>query len=92
MNLSFIEIYFFAFLTVALTYAFLKSCTRLLYRKKPAGRLRGNEFRVKQGTASLENRLTLFGQSFFSSLFTYQVYLIALVIAAAMYFLASAAA
>jgi len=91
MNPNFAELYFLAFLAVASTYAFLKSWTRLPYRRMPVGRLSGNELRVKQGTASIENRLTLFGLTFFSSLFTYQVYLLALVIAATIYLLVPAA-
>lgn len=81
MTSSFLEIFIIAFIAAAAGYAFLASWTPLFYRKKSWGQLSQNELLVKQGNATMENRIDLFFRSFFTSLFTFQVYLAALLLA-----------
>ena len=78
MNVSFFELFFLAVVVCAIIYSFVASWTRILYRSKSWGQLSANELKVKQGTATLENRVDLFVRTFFTSFFTYQVYLFAL--------------
>lgn len=80
MHASFIERYFFCLLAIAAIYGVLASWTPVFYRKKAVGQLRGNELRIKQGTASVDNRLSVMVRTFFLSFFTYQVYILALVV------------
>ena len=86
MEVTFWELFFVAFLISALLYSFLASWTRLLYRGKSWGQLSANELKVKQGTATIENRIDLFVRTFFLSLFTYQIYLVALLLGSIVYF------
>lgn len=80
MTASFLELFLLAFLIVAIVYSGLASCTNIFYRRKSWGQLRPNELKVKQGSATMENRLDLFIRTFFTSVFTYQIYLVALVL------------
>ena len=80
-----LETFLLVFAAVALGYAFLASCTALLYKSKSVGQLTRSELKVKQGTASPEERVNLFVRTFFSCLFTYQIYLLALLIGGAVY-------
>lgn len=82
MGSSFLEIYIITFLAVLAIYVFLAGWTTLFYRKKAWGQLSQNELKVKQGTATLENRLDLSAQSVVTGLLTWQLHLIALVITA----------
>ncbi|SHO44804.1 hypothetical protein [Desulfopila aestuarii] len=85
MQPSFFELFFFCFLLIAASYGLLASWTSIFYRKKAVGQLRGNELRVKQGTASIDNRLSVLARTFFLSFFTYQVYLLALALSGGIY-------
>lgn len=85
MITGFLELFALCFLIVAVGYGALAGCTSLLYRKKSVGQLRGDELRVKQGTASLEHRFNVAVKTFFTSIFTYQVYLLALTISCVIY-------
>lgn len=85
MYTSFGELFLLSFLVISCLYGVLASLTRILYRNKLAGQLNNHELRVKQGTASLDNRLNLFVRAFFGSFFTWQVYVMALAISGAGY-------
>jgi len=85
MHPSFIELFFFCLLVIAAIYGLLASWTPFFYRKKAVGQLRGNELRIKQGTASIDNRLSVLARTFFLSFFTYQVYLLALALSGMLY-------
>lgn len=87
MKPNFAELFFFSFLIIAAIYAFLASWTPIFYKKRSVGQLRGDELLVKQGTARLDNRLSLFFRTFFSSAFTYQIYLLALLLSGSVYLL-----
>lgn len=87
MNVDFVDLFFVSFLAIAAVHGFLAGWTKLLYRKKATGQLSSCELRVKQGTASLEHRVTVFTRAFFASLFTFQVYFLALCCAAIAYLL-----
>lgn len=89
MAVTFWETFFLSFLVVAISYSFIASWTKFLYKKKSWGQLSPNELKVKQGTASLENRVDIFARTFFASLFTYQVYLVALVLGIIVYLIAT---
>jgi hypothetical protein len=78
MHPNFFEIFFLSFLAVAAGYGLVAGWTKLFYRNKAVGQLTGHELRIKQGTASIEQRLAVFSRAFFGALFTYQVYLLAL--------------
>lgn len=79
------ETFLLVFAAVAFGYSFLASCTALLYKRKSVGQLSRSELKVKQGTASLEIRVNLFVRTLFSCLFTYQIYLLALLVGGAVY-------
>jgi len=85
MSANFLEVFLYAFFAVAAGYAVLASFTTIFYKKKSWGQLTRNELKVKQGTATIENRMDLLIRSFFTSLFTYQVYLVALLVAIVLY-------
>ncbi|WP_136797021.1 MULTISPECIES: hypothetical protein [Desulfosediminicola] len=85
MELNFLEVFLYSFFGVAVGYALLAGFTPIFYKKKAWGQLTRNELKVKQGTATIENKMDLLIRSFFTSLFTYQVYLIALLIAVLVY-------
>ncbi len=87
MTADFWEVFLLAFIIVAVGYALLASLSPVLYRRKALGRLTKNELKVKQGTATLENRMDLFVRTFFTSLFTFQVYLLALLLGTCVYFI-----
>jgi hypothetical protein len=87
MNVDFWDVFMLAFVAVAAGYALLASLSSVLYRRKALGRLTKHELKVKQGTATFENRMDLFVRTFFVSLFTYQVYLIALALGSSVYFI-----
>lgn len=80
MQPGLVEVYIIVFLLTAAGYAGLASFTTLFYRRKSWGELTHNELKVKQGDATIENRLDLFFRSFFTGFFTYQVYLISLAV------------
>lgn len=82
MDIGFLEVYITTFLTVSVIYVFLAGWTTLFYRKKAWGQLSQNELKVKQGTATVENRLDLCAQNAVKGLLTWQLHLIALVITA----------
>lgn len=86
MTLSFIELFFLSFLLVASAHGVLAGWTVLLYKKKSVGQLSGDQLRVKQGTATLEHRINVLVKTFFTSIFTYQIYLLALFASAILYF------
>jgi hypothetical protein len=85
VNVNFWEIFLFAFVAAAGGYSFLASCTTVFYRKKAWGQLSPTELKVKQGSASFENRIDLFIRTLFVSLFTYQIYLLAFMMGGLMY-------
>ena len=85
MIADFFELFALCFLIVAVGYGVLAGCTGLLYRKRSVGQLRGDELRIKQGTASLEHRLNVAVKTFFTSIFTYQVYLLAVTMSGIIY-------
>lgn len=78
MSVGFLECYVLSFLSVAVGFAFLGACTTVFYRKKTWGQLRRNELKVKQGTASPEDRFDIFFRSLATSFLTWQLHLIAL--------------
>lgn len=78
MDLDIGEIFIYTFVGVAIGYAFLASWTSLFYRKKAWGQLTRAELKIKQGNATLENRMDLFIRTLFASFFTYQVWLLTL--------------
>lgn len=78
---DFWELYLLAFMAVAVGYGLLASWTPILYRGKALGQLKPGELKVKQGTATPDVRMDLFVRTFFACFFTYQVYLLALIIA-----------
>lgn len=82
MDIGFLEVYIITFLAVSAIYAFLAGWTTLFYRKKSWGQLSQNELKVKQGTATMENRLDLCAKSIVTGLLTWQLHAIALVITA----------
>ena len=84
---DFWEMFLLAFAIIAVGYAFLASWTTIFYKRKSPGQLTRGELKVKQGTASFEVRTNLFVRALFSSLFTYQIYLLALLTGGAAYLL-----
>lgn len=80
LNPNWLKILVLSFCLVALTNSLLASCTALFYRKKPVGRLSHNELRIKQGNATLEQRLNVFGQSLTFSIVTLRVYIFTLLV------------
>lgn len=91
MEVGFLECYVLMFLSVAAAYAFIAGWTPFFYRKKSWGQLSRNELKVKQGTATLENRFDLFFRSMVSSLFVWQAHLVALLLTAVIWFFYSLA-
>lgn len=87
LNSNWLKILFLSFCLVAVTNGLLASCTPLFYRKKPVGRLSHNELRIKQGNATLEQRLNVFGQSLTFSIVSFRVYIFTLLIWLAINFL-----
>lgn len=85
MAANYLELFLYSFFAVALGYAILASFTTIFYKKKSWGQLTRNELKVKQGTASVENRMDLLIRSLVTSLFTYQIYLIALFLSTLVY-------
>ncbi|MFW2367170.1 MAG: hypothetical protein ACN4GW_12180 [Desulforhopalus sp.] len=71
---------FLSFLLVALVNGLLASCTTLYYNKKSTGHLSHSQLRIKQGNATFEHRLNVFGQYLVFSIFTLSVYLISLLV------------
>ncbi len=84
---DFWDMYLLAFVVVSVCYAFISSWTSLLYRRKSWGQLTASELRVKQGTATPEIRMNLFVRAFFACFFTYQVYLLALLLSGVLFLL-----
>lgn len=84
---DFWELYLLAFMVVAVGYGLLASWTAILYRGKALGQLKPGELKVKQGRATVEVRMDLFVRTFFACFFTYQVYLLAMIIAGGTYLL-----
>lgn len=80
LNTNWPTILFLSFCLVALTNSLLASCTTLFYRKKPVGRLSHNQLRIKQGNATFEHRLNVFGQSLTFSIVTIRVYIFTLLL------------
>ena len=70
----------YSFLFVALTNAILASCTRLYYKNKPVGLLSHSQLRIKQGNATFEHRLNVFGQALVFCFITLRIYLLAILI------------
>jgi hypothetical protein len=80
MDIGFLEVYLITFLAVSAIYSFLASWTTFFYRNKAWGQLSKNELKVKQGTATMENRIDLCAQTIITGLLTWQLHLIALII------------
>ena len=70
----------YSFLFVALSNSLLASCTAKYYKNKSIGRLSHSQLRIKQGTASLEQRLNVFVQSMLFCFITFRLYLITFVL------------
>lgn len=70
----------YSFLFVALAHAILASCTRLYYKNKPAGLLSHSQLRIKQGNATFEHRLNVFGQALVFCFITLRIYLLAMLV------------
>lgn len=85
MTGEFLEVFLYSFFAVAAGYSVLASFTTLFYRKKSWGQLTRNELKVKQRTATMENRMDLLIRSLFTSLFTYQIYLVSLLVSVVLY-------
>lgn len=66
----------FSFLFVALGNSLLASCTTIYYKNKSIGRLSHSQLRIKQGTATFEQRLNVFIQSLVFCFITLRIYLI----------------
>lgn len=81
------EIYLLAFLIVAVGYGVVAAWATVFYRKKAWGQLSANELKVKQGTASLENRLDLFFRTLATAVFVWQLHLAALLVASLIFML-----
>lgn len=71
-----IELFFISFILSSVIFALLSSCTKLFYKKKTWGRLTLNQLKVVQGDATISQRIELFFQSLFVSVFTMEVYII----------------
>jgi len=70
----------YSFFFVALANAILASCTRLYYRNKPTGLLSHSQLRIKQGNATFEHRLNVFGQAMVFCFITLRIYLFAILV------------
>lgn len=80
LNENWLSLLFFSFFLVALVNGLLASCTTLYYKKKSTGNLSHGQLRIKQGNATLEQRLNVFAQYLTFSVFTPSVYIIALLV------------
>jgi spore coat protein CotH len=78
MGVGFLEVYIITFLAVLAIYLFLAGWTTIFYRKKAWGQLTQNELKVKQGTATIENRIDLCAKSAVTGLLTWQLHMITL--------------
>lgn len=91
LNENWLSLLFFSFLFVAVINGVIASCTTIYYNKKSTGHLSHSQLRIKQGNATLEQRLNVFAQYLGFSIFTLSVYVIALAIwlmlNAALYFI-----
>ena len=70
----------YSFLFVALSNSLLASCTAVYYRNKSIGRLSHSQLRIKQGTATLEQRLNVFAQSLIFCFISFRIYIITLLV------------
>jgi hypothetical protein len=70
----------YSFLLVALLNAILASCTRFYYKNKPVGLLSHSQLRIRQGNATFEHRLNVFGQALVFCFLTLRIYLLAFLV------------
>lgn len=64
---------------VSIVNGLLASCTNLYYRKKAVGELTHSQLLIKQGRASFEHRLNVFGQTIIFGLVSLRIYLFTLI-------------
>ncbi|TKB27329.1 hypothetical protein FCL47_04085 [Desulfopila sp. IMCC35006] len=70
----------YSFLLVALGNSLLASCTAIYYQNQSIGRLSHSQLRIKQGTATLEQRINVFAQSLIFSFISFRIYFITLLV------------
>lgn len=75
----------YSFLFVVLGNSLLASCTAIYYKNKSIGHLSHSQLRIKQGTATLEQRVNVFAQSLIFSFITFRIYFITLLVWLAAY-------
>lgn len=68
------DIFFICFFSISVCHALLASTSKILFAKKPWGRLSHNQLKVLQGEATISQRAGLFFHTLFISLFTPIIY------------------
>ncbi len=82
-----IQILFVSFIVVAVSFGMISSFSSSYYKNMPMGRLSHSQLRVKQGNASIEQRLNVFVLSLLFSWTNSRIILITLLLAVAMNFI-----
>jgi hypothetical protein len=80
LNEKWFTILLFSFILVAFVNAILASCTKIYYKNQSSGHLSHSQLRIKQGNATLEHRLNVFGQTLIFGFVTFRIYLISFMI------------
>jgi len=76
LNEKWFTILLISFLFVAFVNAMLASCTKIYYKNQSSGHLSHSQLRIKQGNATLEHRLNVFGQTLIFCFVSFRIYLI----------------
>jgi hypothetical protein len=80
LNEKWFTILVFSFLFVAFVNAMLASCTKIYYKNRSSGHLSHSQLRIKQGNATFEHRLNVFGQTLIFCFVTFRIYLISFMV------------
>jgi hypothetical protein len=80
LNEKWFAILLFSFLFVAFVNAMLASCTKIYYKNRSSGHLSHSQLRIKQGNATFEHRLNVFGQTLIFGFVTFRIYLISFMV------------
>lgn len=80
-----IEAFFILLVCVSAIHATLSCTTKILYRKKPWGRLTHNQLKVVQGDANIGQRAELFFYTLFLNFLSPSIYFLAIVITIGFY-------
>lgn len=72
---NWLDLLLVSFLLVALANSLLASCTGIYYQNIATGRLSHSQLRIKQGTATFEQRLNVFSYSLVFSFISLRIYL-----------------